>query len=279
MSLPRATTKGVPPALADRLLQRLGLAPSLEPSVASLAEIYRAWCRAIPFDNVLRRVQLAEGNAGPLPGLRPGSFIQDYLDHGTGGPCAPAGGALEAMLRRFGFKTRMLLAALGTERGLRPDHATVLVQLGDEKFLLDTVILCERPIPLPPEGGFREPDPLHPVVVEREEAGWRVEYASAMTRSSAGCTVLDRELNRREQALLYRSTQESETFRRFNSALYVRRNEPDGVSIVYGGWHVVVRRNEERLERQIETDERARLLIGSFGLSPGIVSRLPEDEL
>ncbi|MGN6215477.1 MAG: arylamine N-acetyltransferase [Solirubrobacterales bacterium] len=265
------------PALLEPFLARLGLPPAVPVSGEGLSEVYAAWCRAVPFDNALRRIQLAQGERAALPGSNPDDFVRDYLAHGVGGPCAPASAALAALLRALGFETRTLLAAIGEEGELRPDHATVAVRLGGEELLLDTVVLCERPIPLLAAGRRTLPDPLHPVAVERWGDGWRVDYVAAMTRQDEGCTVLDREIEPAARLALYEETQCSPTFRRFNSALYVRRNLAGAVSVLYRAWHVRVDRHGRR-ERQLDVSERRRLLVREFGFSPAIVARLPEDE-
>jgi N-hydroxyarylamine O-acetyltransferase len=272
-----ATDRGeLPPFLVDRLLKSLSLAPSCPVSRESLADVYRAWCRGIPFDNVLRRIQISEGDWQSLRGSDPVEFAQGHVDHGIGGLCAPASGALAALLRALGFEAQTVLATIAENKGSDPDHATVVVKVEDEAFLLDTVILCERPLPLDMEGVFRIDDALHPIVLRRDGEGWLVNYASAMTRAPASCAVLDRPVNDRGRTALYRLTQGSPVFRRFNSALYARTNEPDAVVVVYRTSHVIVRKGR-KIERQIDPDERRRLLVERFGMSPEIVARLPED--
>jgi N-hydroxyarylamine O-acetyltransferase len=263
--------------LLGRLQARLGLPPAVALTAAGLGEVYAAWCRRVTFDNALRRIQLAAGGAGPLPGSDPAGFVHDFLEHGVGGACAPASAALAALLRALGFETRMLLAAIGEGGEARPDHATVAVRVGGEELLLDTVILCERPIPLVPAGHLSHPDPLHPVTVERRREGWRIGYVAAMTREPQGCTVVDREIEPAARLALYAETQRSATFQRFNSALYVRRNHPGAVSVLYRDRHVRIE-GAGRDERQLDSAERRRLLVGEFGFSPAIAAGLPEDE-
>lgn len=263
-------------ASANRLLGKLGLTTPIPVSGQGLSEVYGAWCRAVPFDNVMRRIQISEGDRGHLPGWTPLDFIRDHCAHGVGGPCAPASAALGALLQALGFETRTVLAAIEDDGELAPDHATVVVSVGQEEFLVDTVILCESPILLIREGGASLGGWLHPIAVERGDGSWRVDYASAMTRAPANCTVIDREVDTQACQVLYQATQESATFQRFNSGLYIRRNAPGSVSVIYRDRHVVVD-EDGRTERQISPDGRRRLLVEGFGLSQEIVARLPGD--
>jgi N-hydroxyarylamine O-acetyltransferase len=270
---------GLSSASAEGMLERIGFKAAPPMSSWGLAEIYRAWCRSVPFDNVLRRIQICEGaehDGARLPGWTPEEFARDYLTHGVGGPCAPAGITFESLLQTLGFATRIVLATMEDPDGESLGHVTTVVTVGDEVFLVDTVILCEAPIPMPREGSAVLPDPIHPVEVRRRCGAWRIAYASAMTRAPAVCTVTDRVVDEQAWRALYRETQASRTFRRFNGGLYIRRNVQGGVSVIYRDCHVIVDGSGRR-ERWVGQDERDDLLLGDFGLSQEIVSRLPPE--
>lgn len=161
-------------ASATALLARLGLSAAPAVSKEGLDLLYRAWCRKVPFDNLLRRIRLAGaqgGAAAPLPGFDPAEFIGAFLEHGAGGTCTPSGGALAAVLRWVGFDACQVLARMD-EPGRCPgaaNHTAVLVRLDGLVYLVDVSIRCERAIPLRLGPGVPTvlADPLHPVAVRR----------------------------------------------------------------------------------------------------------------
>jgi N-hydroxyarylamine O-acetyltransferase len=258
----------------EAMLARLGLDGPPAASEEGVGDLYRAWCRTVPFDNVLRRVQIGREQGERLPGWTPNEFVGAHLAHGAGGFCVPASAALAALLRALGFSARIMLAAIE----VMPDHATVAVTLDEGVFLLDTVILGEVPIPLPIRGRRRVGGGLHGVTVQRENRRWRIDYAAAMTRAPATCTVSPREADVAACEALYRATQASPVFKGFNQGLYVRRNSRTGISIVYRDRYVFVDHRGSH-ERQVDPAERARILVERFDLSEEIVARIPEDRV
>ena len=79
------------------VLDRLGVETS-RPDLVGLHAVYAAWCGAVPFDNVLKMIYLAEGRTGPLPGSTAESFFEAWLACGVGGTCWAGNGALHDLL-------------------------------------------------------------------------------------------------------------------------------------------------------------------------------------
>ena len=73
------------PALIERVLEKLELPESPSLDRAGLADLYDAWCRHVPFDNVRKMIHLREELPGPLPGDDAEDFLEAWLRHGTGG--------------------------------------------------------------------------------------------------------------------------------------------------------------------------------------------------
>ena len=81
-------------ALVERVLDRLGLTSKPEVSLAGLADLYGAWCRKVPFDNIRKLIHVRAGNSATLPGRTPNEFFEAWLAHGTGATCWAGNGAL-----------------------------------------------------------------------------------------------------------------------------------------------------------------------------------------
>jgi len=53
-------------------------------SLAGLADLYGAWCRRVPFDNIRKLIHVRADNPAALPGDAPNAFFEAWLAHGTG---------------------------------------------------------------------------------------------------------------------------------------------------------------------------------------------------
>ena len=119
--------------LIEPVLDKLGVdRAAVTPDTDGLGLVYGAWCRGVPFDNVVKRIHLASGDATPIPNGNPEAFFASWLEHGTGGTCWPSTLALHALLEALGFDVRIGSAAMRDD--LAPDvhsHGTLLVTTHD----------------------------------------------------------------------------------------------------------------------------------------------------
>ena len=72
------------PEVIDAVLERLGFSDRPVPDRAGLDEVYLAWCRRVPFDNVVKRIHLVSGSAEPFPNGSADAFLRAWLRDGTG---------------------------------------------------------------------------------------------------------------------------------------------------------------------------------------------------
>jgi len=93
-----------------------------EPSLAGLRALYAAWCRRVPFDNVLKLIHISESAPGLLPGSTSESFFQDWLACGAGGTCWAGNGALHDLLAALGFRAERAIATMFPEAQTAPNH-------------------------------------------------------------------------------------------------------------------------------------------------------------
>ncbi|MGZ8687562.1 MAG: arylamine N-acetyltransferase, partial [Gaiellaceae bacterium] len=91
------------------VLDRLGT-DRPAPGLAGLRSVYAAWCRAVPFDNALKLIHVAERRSGPLPGSTADDFFDVWLEHGAGGTCWAGNNALHDLLEALGFDVARAIA-------------------------------------------------------------------------------------------------------------------------------------------------------------------------
>lgn len=260
--------------LAVRMLGRLGLEASLEASEANLERIYLAWSRHVPFDNLLRRVSLQESGGRNLPRLDPWIFIEWFLRCGAGGTCTSSSGALLEILRWIGYEVAPVTAVISREPAARPaNHVAVGVRLGGgEKFLLDTMILCERPIPLHLDS-WTSGSALHPVSVAVRDGTSTVSWVLPYARRQRSAWIRNLQATHAECDAIYQQTRMDGPF---NEAVFARKN---GVNeIVCVARDRLYRVDARGSVRSIELKDRTSTLIEEFGYDAALVESLPEDE-
>jgi N-hydroxyarylamine O-acetyltransferase len=266
----------LPPALVERVLERLGFAAAPAPERAGLASLYAAWCENVPFDNVRKRLHVAARDPGALPGDAPPGFFEDWLAYGTGGTCWAGNGALCALLQALGFRARRGMATMLAAPELPPNHGTVVVALDEGRFLVDASILCGAPLAIPEREG-ESTAVEHPAwgVVARRENGRVLVRWNALHRPALDCRVEAFEADAAEFRTRHEATR---GWSPFNFSLSARRNRAGGVigaglgqraEIVPDGTHAI---------RPFEPGERTRLLVEALGIAESVAAALPPDE-
>ncbi|QJY45725.1 hypothetical protein [Pseudonocardia broussonetiae] len=233
-----------------------------------LEALYRTWCRRVSFDNAMRVLALRAG-LDDLPGSEPDDFWAAWAMTGCGGMCVATARALGVLLTAHGFTWRHALARIDDAR--EPDHLSTIVTLPTGRFLLDTVALGEVPVLLD-TGPHRVGHSALEVRSRPTADGWEIQWSTPVNRAVQRCHVLPA-LPLPDLVGFYRSTQESETFQRFNAMLYARRNTDDGPVVVIGGF--AVRVDGDGTVEPIE-QSAPDVLITLFGWSERIVTRLEQ---
>ncbi len=148
----------LPHPLLEAVLERLQV-PRSEPNLDLLCDLYAAWCRSVPFDNILKLIAIGSGEPAILPGSTPVDFLESWLAHGTGGTCWSGSGALISVLRALGFDAERAIATMLVAPDLPPNHGSVRVILDGIPYLVDSSILFDEPIPLIANVGSGGPHP------------------------------------------------------------------------------------------------------------------------
>jgi N-hydroxyarylamine O-acetyltransferase len=264
------------PETTDAVLERLGFSAAPAPDLEGLGAVYLAWCRNVPFDNVVKRIHLASGDPAPLPNGRPEDFFARYLRHGTGGTCWPSSGALFALLDALGYDARRASCAMADElSGPVHSHGTVLVRLDGTDYWVDSSMLTDVVFALP-RGEPSEPitDPLHAVRVEPVGDSWRVHWTTPLADNLLGCLLLDDDVTEDHYLARYEWSRGTSPF---NTAVYATRNEPGrAVTLAFGKRYD--RTADGLVSGPIEPYERVRTLVEEYGYSEEIVAVLPPDD-
>lgn len=256
------------PRLIERVLARLGFAD--EPGIhrAGLEQLYAAWCGAVPFDNVRKRIALLEATPGPLPGGLPDDFLSGWLEHGTGGTCWPSSNGLHALVRACGFEVRRISASMFDRND--HNHGSLVVRLGGEELMVDSSMLNGAPIPLRRGGAAMLADPVHPIRVEPVEASFRIHWGMSQSHDTMPCRLMDDPV---DEAFYLERYEVSRGYSVFNNALYARRNF-SGRLVSFVGRVRHEKTATAVASRELAPDELSKALVQEMGLSEAIVARL-----
>jgi N-hydroxyarylamine O-acetyltransferase len=252
------------PSTTEAVLAKLGFSTSPDPDLAGLDAVYGAWCRGVPFDNLVKRIHLANGSAERIANGPPPAFFEWWL----------RAGGLHALLVALGFDARRGSAAMFDNiSGPIHTHGTTLVRIDGTDHWVDSSMLTNVVLPLVPHGATRHHDPLAPVWSEPVDDLWRVWWTSPVNGEEIGCLLIDDDVTAEHYLVRYEASREMSPF---NTAVYTTRNTADArIAIAFG----------QRFERRADGitsvplgDDRDRILIDDFGYSEAIVARLPPDD-
>lgn len=262
--------------VVDRVLERFGVERAL-PDLDFLNELYAAWCRSVPFDNIYKRLYFAKGAGGPLPLGRSAEILEMFLRHGTGGTCWPMAIAQFALLRTLGFTVRGLAGSMVgiTPPDFGPSHGTIIVTLDGSEYLVDNTMLSEEVLPLRRDtittasaGGLR-------IWAEPNASLWDVHFQMAHSDREITCRL---EVDGVSLEFFQERLQRTIGYSRFNQTLYIRKNHGGG-AIAYGrGKLTRLDPSGDRTVEKVDQDALTDLLVNDFGLSSERVQALPPDD-
>jgi N-hydroxyarylamine O-acetyltransferase len=264
---------GLPADLVDAVLARLGLARRPEPDADGLGAVYAAWCSRVPFDNVLKRIHIAEGAPGPFPGDRPADFFRTWLEHGSGGTCWAGNGALCELLVALGFRARRGVATMLVADDIPPNHGTVAVTLDHGAYLVDASMLFCRPLALQDASTCVE-HPAHGVQCRRESGRWIVRWLPAFA-DFMDCRIESLDGSPEIYSRYHEATR---AWGPFNYSVSARLVVDDRVVGMAFGEYGERDASGRRFTRPLDAGERTRLLVEQLGMSEEIAERCPPDQ-
>ncbi len=257
-------TSDLSPAVAARVLGRLGLPSGLVPDAQGLRRVYAAWCLGVPFDN-LRKMLALRSPGTPLPGLGAGDFFEGWLEHGTGGTCWPTSNGLLALLRFLGFDARRVA---GSMRDLGViNHGSVKLRLDDADWLVDSSMLTSEPLPLGNALHVQQ-IPLCAAEVEPVDGTHVIWVDFPPNPSHLPCRLL---IDPADDDVHVTGYESSRARSPFNDRLYARRNFTDRVVVLHG--HTRYEKTPSGLvAKELGKAELLESLTGEFGFAGTLVS-------
>ncbi|HTL84773.1 MAG TPA: arylamine N-acetyltransferase [Acidimicrobiia bacterium] len=264
------------PGTTEKVLERLGIVERPDLDLVGLNATYLAWCRNVPFDNVVKRIHMASGDPAPIPNGTPEAFFASYLAHGTGGTCWPSANALHALLVTLGFDARRGSAAMAdtiSPGEPQPTHGTTLVRIEGMDYWVDSSMLTDRVLPLTRGAPTSIPGPVHPLCAEPVNDLWRIWWEPGPEGAEMSCLLLDENATEAHYLARY---EWSRGWSPFNLWVHAVTNRAWGRLTVTNGSRFE-RRAGGADKRELGAD-RERVLIEEFGYSEEIVTALPDDE-
>ena len=272
-------TDDVQPDLLDRVLEKFGLSERPELDLDGLSTVYNAWCESLSFDNVQKRVYMGEDRSGPLPGIAPAEFLQNFVTHGTGGTCWPSSGGMWALLDGLGFDAHRVSGNMIVPVPLEePNHGSTAVFIEGQTVLVDSSILNHAPIPLV-EGEDSTTDvPLNETQIEWLGDTWQVHWLPGHGREEIVMRLDGPGVGESRSFEFWAHRSEvSRGSSLFNDALYIRKSVPGGIRTIGRGALISINAGGDVEVDEIDHETRDRELIETFGLSEEIVARTPPD--
>lgn len=267
------------PTRRDAVLERLGIG-STTPSVA---EVYRAWCLNVPFDNLLKLLHLGRRDPGPLPGATTADFFDAFLRLGVGATCWPTSAALRDLLVACGFDAWRLAGTMrddliAPDAPERPNHGGVVARIDGDAFLVDPSVLCEEPLLLMADTATETEDPLVGADAEPlPDGGWRVTFAPWRPGGRLPCRFDPTPV---DDAFCAGRYEFSRTDSPFNQVPYVRRNLAHRLQILVGDEYWVTERpgagtahpGAATMERVGDRRSLAEILVDDFAISESVAT-------
>ncbi len=254
----------------EKVLERMGFSDQPVPDRSNLDKLYKAWCRNIGYDNVLKRIYFAEQQTGPFPVMDPNDFLNTWMRHGTSGSCWPSQEALFGILTLTGYRVeRVAGQMLECNDPMKPNHGSSIVYLDGEQLYIDTGMVAEEVLPL--RAGEET------ATSSKAFGLWSKGDGNIWWRPGHSRQPIEVEIQFRNRDYPYFAHRYEKTkeFSLFNTSLYVRRNVDDEIKTFGRGSLITVNTNGDMTAAPVETHDLTKLLVEDMGLSEEIVARTP----
>jgi N-hydroxyarylamine O-acetyltransferase len=257
--------------LVERVLTKLGFSHAPVADLHGLSALYDAWCRSVPFDNIRKLIHVRSANPEVLPGDDPAEFFEAWLAHGTGATCWAGNGALTELLLAVGFDAERAVATMMVAPNLPPNHGSVAVRLGGERYLVDASILHVDPLPMRPG---RVEHPAWGVGARIDDGFFTVAWRALQLEAPLDCRVNRIGATVEEFRALHEATR---TWSPFNFELHIRKVVGAGVIGAALGQKLHIGADGSIVRMPISGQERVRFLVDECGISEEVASRVPPD--
>ncbi len=265
-------TRALNNELVERVLERLGLSSLPELSLAGLSDLYGAWCRRVPFDNIRKLIHVRASDPATLPGDTPNEFFEAWLAHGTGATCWAANGALCDLLSSLGFDARRAAATMMVAPGIPPNHGSVVVHFDDARYVTDASMLFVEPLPV--ANGARVVHPAWGVDARFDDGYFTIRWNALQRPDPLDCRYNLYDISAAQFSTFHEATRNWSPFN-FNLNLNLVRG--DGRIGAGLGNRIVVDANGNATGTPLTGEARKRFLVDEIGISEEIADLVPHD--
>lgn len=252
--------------LVDRLLRKFGFDARPEADLEGLFEVYSAWCRNVPFDNLRKLIALSDPDCARLPGMDAADFFESWLVDNGGGTCWTTSNALFELVTALGFEARRVAGQM-RDLGVT-NHGSVIVSIDGAEWLADSSILSNVPLPLLTDL-YLGSDPYVPVEIEHGNGEHVIWWDYRLSGDYFPCRILPGEVEYRYYSEMVEA---SRTESPFNTRLHVKQNRRDGTAFLLGRTRVIA---EEGVVTSTELDRESvpESLRRDFGYADSLIAR------
>jgi N-hydroxyarylamine O-acetyltransferase len=262
----------LPGDLVEDVLEFLDYPGVPDTTAAGLTSIYRAWCRAVPFDNVRKLIAIRSGAAGRLPGDDPLDFFNALLDDAVGGTCWAGNGALCALLQSLGFDAVRAVGTMVVAPNIPPNHGSVVVRIGRDRFVTDASIMSVVPVRVAPGESITIDHPAWGVTGHWLDGAFAIRWRPINRDDAIDCRIDTFAVD----AARFRAQHEAtRRWSPFNTELMLNLVTEDGRIGIARGRKIVIDRNGRVSQEEII--DRVGFLVDELGISERIAARIPED--
>jgi N-hydroxyarylamine O-acetyltransferase len=257
--------KSLSPAGIDEIVGLLGFDVRPNADLNGLEDVYRAWCRRIPFDN-LRKLVALHHNHPEMPGIDPAEFFAAWQLTGAGATCWGTNNALHALLVGLGFDARLHAASMFDAE---VNHGTTIVMVDGVRWLVDTSLHTDAPLALVAGEAFSVDHAGYVATAKPDPGGWLIECTTPDPDFRVLCRVLDQ----MDHGLVETANEMSRTSSPFNDGIMASINDESG------RWRLrkstLTRIESSRtVVRSLTDAEVDRFLIETTGHSPQLVAEV-----
>jgi len=268
------STEELSPDLLERVLSGLGFSAMPTPDLNGLKDVYAAWCRRVPFDNIRKLIHVQRQDPGVLPGDTAQDFFEAWLKYRTGGTCWAGNGALHSLLVTLGFAAQRGVGTMLVAPNIPPNHGTVTVALDGTRYVVDASILHSAPLPLEEGEATTIDHPVWGVRCVKQERHWHIRFRPMHVPNGLECRIDQLSATREEFRERHERTR---GWSPFNYELHARLIRGDAIIGMAFGQRVAYEASGAVSQSRLQGDDRRRVLVDELGIKEEIVHLLPPD--
>lgn len=259
--------------MVERVLEYIGFSNRPDPTIETLNEVLKQWSVHFGYDNVGKRIYLAENQTGAFPLMDPNDYFEWALKHGTGGGCWPSGEAAFGLIRRLGFDVERIAGTMPIVGDpLYPAHGGLDVHFGSRTFRAEPSLGSDSALELI-DGTPTKQD--HEAFGMWSNGDGNVWWRPGHSRTAIEITM---KLKKLSSAFFYYRNEATKQFSIFNSSAYIRRTRNNGSLTYARGKLITIDENGEMSAVAVEPKDLKAVYVNSFGLSEEIADRMPSDD-